>query len=75
MSATFVSIFSDDELAPELSVICDDMKMSSLLFPGHILSWYSLYIQGGHKKLLQTAVQINKVRINFFDIFQRILLG
>ena len=28
-----------------------------------------------HKKLLQTAVQINKVRINFFDIFQRILLG
>ena len=32
-------------------------------------------LQGDHKKLLQTAVQINKVRINFFDIFQRILLG
>ena len=34
----------------------------------------NMHIQGDHKKLLQTAVQTNKVRMNFFDIFKRILL-
>ena len=29
MSATFVSIFSDDELAPELSVTCEDIDVES----------------------------------------------
>ena len=43
MSPTFVSIFSDDELAPELSVICDDMKMSSpLLFSFQGISYHDI---------------------------------